>query len=104
MGDLLQCCASTVEARSVVSRLCRKLFAEAASGMLFEFSATQNVVEATAFWGVSHISEAAFATKACWAVRSGRPKWCERASDVSLCSMIVSPDAVVVLCVAMYCL
>src|SRR5437016_4069115 len=25
MGDLLQCCASTVEARSVVSRLCRKL-------------------------------------------------------------------------------
>src|SRR5256884_2945201 len=45
------------------SDLCRKLFAEAASGMLFEFSATQNVVEATAFWGDSHISESAFAPR-----------------------------------------
>jgi len=101
MGDLLQCCASTVEARSVVSRLCRKLFAEAASGMLFEFRATQNVVEATAFWGDSHISESAFAPQACWAVRRGRPHWSEPASDGILCAHFASPDAVAVLCVPM---
>src|SRR6266550_4682946 len=101
MGDLLQCCASTVEARSVVSRLCRKLFAEAASGMLFEFSAAPNVVEATAFWGDSHISESAFAPQACWAVRRGRPHWSKPASDGILCAHFASPDAVAVLCVPM---
>jgi len=101
MGDLLQCCANTIEARSVVSRLCRKLFAEAASGMLFEFSASPNVVEATAFWGDSHISESAFAPQACWAVRGGRPHWSKPASDAILCAHFASPDAVAVLCVPM---
>jgi PAS domain S-box-containing protein len=61
MGDMLQCCANRVEARSVVSRFCRKLLADAVSGMLFEFSSTPNVVEATALWGGSHISESSFA-------------------------------------------
>jgi len=85
----------------VVSRLCRKLFAEAASGMLFEFSATQNVVEATAFWGDSHISESGFAPQACWEVRRGRPHWSEPVSDGILCAHFASPDAVAVLCVPM---
>jgi len=101
MGGLLQCSANTVEARSVVSRLCRKLFAEAASGMLFEFSTTPNVVEATALWGDSHISESAFAPPACWAVRCGRPHWSEPASDGILCAHFMSNDAMAVLCVPM---
>jgi PAS domain S-box-containing protein len=78
MGDMLQCCANTVEARSVVSRLCRKLFANAVSGMLFEFSSTPNMVEATASWGDSHISESSFAPPVCWAVRRGRAYWMNR--------------------------
>ena len=101
MGDMLQCCANTLEARSVVSRLCRKLFADAVSGMLFEFNSTPDVVEATASWGNSHISESSFAPPACWAVRRGRAYWSEPASDGILCSHFMSQDAVAVLCVPM---
>jgi diguanylate cyclase (GGDEF)-like protein/PAS domain S-box-containing protein len=79
MAGLLECCATTKEACTVVGEFARKFFPEARSGTLFTFKASRNLVEAAAFWGDAAALEPVFAPQSCWALRRGQPHW----SDIS---------------------
>lgn len=73
MARLLECCATTKEACTVVAQSAPKFFPEALSGALYTFKASRNLVEATASWGNSLVSEPVFAPQDCWALRRGQP-------------------------------
>jgi hypothetical protein len=50
MGDLLQCCATTDEAYSVIAQSAKKLFPTPTSGMLYAFKSSRNALESVAIW------------------------------------------------------
>lgn len=73
MSDLLQTCLTVEEAYSVIGSMIRQFFPDE-SGMLCVISASRNIVEEVASWGVrggeapAHV----FAPDDCWALRRGR--------------------------------
>lgn len=75
LAGLLECCATTKEACTVVIQSARKLFPEAAAGTLYTFRASRNLVEAAASWGNNGIQEPVFSPQSCWALRRGQPHW-----------------------------
>jgi diguanylate cyclase (GGDEF)-like protein/PAS domain S-box-containing protein len=101
MGDLLQCCATTEEAYSVVAQSVKKLFSAPISGMLYAFKSSRNALESVAIWGESHSSEAVFAPEVCWALRRGHPHWSGVPSQDISCAHIKDPAKATHLCVPM---
>jgi diguanylate cyclase (GGDEF)-like protein/PAS domain S-box-containing protein len=101
MGDLLQCCATTEEAYSVVAQSVKKLFSAPVSGMLYAFKSSRNALESVAIWGESHSSEAVFAPEVCWALRRGHPHWSGDASQGLSCAHLKDPAKATHLCVPM---
>jgi diguanylate cyclase (GGDEF)-like protein/PAS domain S-box-containing protein len=85
MGTLLECCASTKEAYVVARESVRKFFPEAVSGTLFTFRASRNVVETAVSWGDLRGSDLFFNPQSCWALRRGRPHWCESGGEGIVC-------------------
>jgi diguanylate cyclase (GGDEF)-like protein/PAS domain S-box-containing protein len=73
MGRLLECCATTKEAGTVVAQSIPRLFPAAISGTLYTFRASRNLVEASVSWGTLPRSEPIFAPQDCWALRRGQP-------------------------------
>lgn len=73
MARLLECCATTKEACTVVGQSVPNFFPEAISGALYTFKASRNLVEATASWGKVPVSEPVFVPQDCWALRRGQP-------------------------------
>jgi diguanylate cyclase (GGDEF)-like protein/PAS domain S-box-containing protein len=77
MAALLECCATTKEACAVVGQSAKQFFPEAASGTLYTFKASRNLVEAAVSWGNTPMIEPVFAPEGCWALRRGQPHWSE---------------------------
>lgn len=74
MARLLECCATIKEACAVVGQSLPRFFPEGASGALYTFKASRNLVEATAWWGSSSLApDPVFAPQDCWALRRGQP-------------------------------
>jgi diguanylate cyclase (GGDEF)-like protein/PAS domain S-box-containing protein len=73
MGRLLECCATTKEAGTVIAQSIPRLFPAAMSGTLYTFRASRNLVEASVSWGNLPSSEPIFAPQDCWALRRGQP-------------------------------
>ena len=73
MGDLLQSCLTTTEAREVIGRYVRLLF-PAATGVLFTAvpAAGAGAFEAVATWGDEGVASAVLARDECWALRRAR--------------------------------
>jgi diguanylate cyclase (GGDEF)-like protein/PAS domain S-box-containing protein len=101
MGDLLQCCATTDEAYSVIARSAKKLFPAPTSGMLYAFKSSRNALESVAIWGESCSSEAIFTPDMCWALRRGHPHWSDHLGQGISCAHLKNPAAATYLCVPM---
>jgi diguanylate cyclase (GGDEF)-like protein/PAS domain S-box-containing protein len=101
MGDLLQCCATTDEAYSVIAQSVKKLFPAPTSGMLYAFKSSRNALESVAIWGESRLSEAVFAPDMCWALRRGHPHWSDHHGQGISCAHLKSATAATYLCVPM---
>jgi diguanylate cyclase (GGDEF)-like protein/PAS domain S-box-containing protein len=100
MVGLLECCGTSKEAFTVVDRYARTLFPEAASGTLYTFRASRNLVEAVASWGNPQGLQALFAPGACWALRRGQPHWSD-AADGLACPHLSEMPVAKHLCVPM---
>ena len=101
MGDLLQCCATTEEAYSVISQSVKKLFPAPSCGMLYAFKSSRNALESVAIWGDSRSSELVFAPDKCWALRRGRPHWSAPVAQGIPCAHLTNPAEATYLCVPM---
>jgi diguanylate cyclase (GGDEF)-like protein/PAS domain S-box-containing protein len=101
MGDLLQCCATTDEAYSVIGQSVKKLFPAPMCGMLYAFKSSRNALESVAVWGESRSSEPVFAPDKCWALRRGRPHWSDAVAQSIPCAHLKIPAATAHLCVPM---
>jgi diguanylate cyclase (GGDEF)-like protein/PAS domain S-box-containing protein len=101
MGDLLQCCATTDEAYSVIGQSIKKLFPAPTCGMLYAFKSSRNALESVAIWGESRSSELVFAPDKCWALRRGRPHWSDMVAQAIPCAHLKNPAAATYLCVPM---
>jgi diguanylate cyclase (GGDEF)-like protein len=53
----------------------QKLFPDSASGSLYLFKSSRNLVEAAAHWGSASMSEPSFAPHACWGLRRAQAHW-----------------------------
>ncbi len=71
MGDLLQTCLTVEEACVVLSQSARQLFPND-SGAIYLISASRNLVEIVAEWGVSPPGVRIFAPDDCWSLRRGQ--------------------------------
>jgi len=79
MGALLQC-SGTVQEAFVVARDCvHKLFPEAASGALYLFRSSRDLVEAAVRWGKKDMLAPTFPPEACWSLRRGQVHWSRNA-------------------------
>ncbi|MGA8151096.1 MAG: diguanylate cyclase [Terriglobales bacterium] len=101
MGSMLECCATTKEACTVVSQCVQKLFPEALSGTLYLFKASRNLVEAAARWGAPTVSESLFAPDECWALRRGLSHWSESPQAGICCPHLTESYSGKCLCVPM---
>lgn len=72
MSNSLQACLTQEEAYTTVRKFMRKLFPNL-SGALYMISAAGNLVEASATWGESTISQLVFSPDECWGMRYGQP-------------------------------
>jgi diguanylate cyclase (GGDEF)-like protein/PAS domain S-box-containing protein len=102
MGSLLECSGTIKEACAVVSNSMQELFPEAASGGLYLFKSSRNLVEGVAQWGKPGISEPAFVPDACWSLRRGQPHWSEDSEKRGItCLHLASRSTAECLCVPM---
>ncbi|HEX2979962.1 MAG TPA: diguanylate cyclase [Anaerolineaceae bacterium] len=69
--DLLQACPDITEACSVISEQMRKFFPQA-SGLLYLFKPSRNIVERVAAWGVELPGPAVIKPEDCWGLRRGQ--------------------------------
>lgn len=91
MGDLLQACRTVDEAYVVIGQSAQALFA-ATSGVLYMIRASQNTVEAAAFWGATPPGEVMFTPDACWALRRGRMHLVESNIGLRCSHMQAAPE------------
>lgn len=101
MGELLQCCATTEEAYSVVAQSAKKLFPSPVCGTLYAFRSSRNALESVATWGESRASEPIFAPEKCWALRLGHPHASDHPHDGIFCAHLRTPTVATFLCVPM---
>lgn len=101
MGSLLECSANVQEACSIVANSMHKLFPEVASGTLYLFKSSRNLVEAVVQWGRAGISESTLAPEACWSLRRGQPHWSEQPSNGIACQHLSKNSTAECLCVPM---
>ncbi|HEY1271370.1 MAG TPA: diguanylate cyclase, partial [Terriglobales bacterium] len=98
MGRLLECCATTGEASSVVGNCLQKLFPDALSGVLYLFRSSRNAVELASQWGTGTTSETIFSPDHCWALRRGQPHWSNSRDEGISCSHLSQPREASCLC------
>ncbi len=102
MGSLLECSGTVQEACSVVAESIQKLFPEAASGALYLFRSSRNLVESALRWGPTGCaSELAFTPDACWSLRRGQPHWSEHPGTGVSCQHLAKSSTTKCLCVPM---
>ncbi len=101
MAQLLQCCADMSEASAVGARSLRLIFPRAASGVLYTYRSSRDILETAAHWGEERISQSTFAPAACWALRRGQPHWSDSADPALACSHLAKGENARCLCVPM---
>jgi diguanylate cyclase (GGDEF)-like protein/PAS domain S-box-containing protein len=99
LSTLLQSCLTATEAHMVLDQSLPKLF-PSATGALFEWNTSVNLLEATVKWGQPRPNNAVFSPEECWALRSGRvhrvadpstPLLCPHLSRLSSANSICAP-------------
>lgn len=99
LSTLLQSCLTATEAHMVLDQSLPKLF-PSATGALFEWNTSVNLLEATVKWGQPPLNDAVFSPEECWALRSGRvhrvadpstPLLCPHLSRLSSANSICAP-------------
>jgi diguanylate cyclase (GGDEF)-like protein/PAS domain S-box-containing protein len=75
MGSLLACSGNVKEAGAVVANSVQKLFPEAASGALYLFKSSRDLIAAAIRWGKRDTLAPTFPSDACWSLRHGQPHW-----------------------------
>jgi diguanylate cyclase (GGDEF)-like protein len=99
MGELLQACVTEDEAYAVVGRFVSQFFPED-PGAVFVMSASRNMVEGRAIWGVAPSPDGTvFKPEECWALRRGRMHVVESTTNGLLCSHLPQPAPASYLCV-----
>ena len=88
ISDVLQACLTAEEAYTAISTMMQPLF-PGATGGIFLISASKNLVEAVATWGVSPLSsQELFTPDECWALRRGRIHLVENTPSGLLCNLV----------------
>jgi diguanylate cyclase (GGDEF)-like protein len=98
MTDLLQACRESDEAYPLVTRFVARIF-PAASGVLFVFKASRNVVEPVAHWGLTPAHTNVFTPDDCWALRRGRVHSVAPTANTSRCQHMEAWTSGVSLCI-----
>jgi diguanylate cyclase (GGDEF)-like protein/PAS domain S-box-containing protein len=94
MASLLECCANTKEACTVVGHSAARFFPDATSGTLYTFKASRNLVETAVSWGSPSETEPVFTPQSCWALRRGQPHWSQTGGSGVICPHLETlPDA-----------
>ncbi len=87
LGELLQGCHTLAEAYPVIGRSLGRIFA-GASGALFVFRSSRNLVEAVAVWGEAPPPEQVFAPGDCWALRRGKAQMVREDTTAPPCAHV----------------
>lgn len=98
MGSLLQCSATVQEACVVAGDCVHKLLPEVASGALYLFRSSRDLVEAAVRWGKKDMLAPTFPPDACWSLRRGQPHW---SSNASSCQHLANRSTLGCMCVPM---
>jgi len=101
MGSWLESSGNIEDASAVVADSVQRLFPEAASGALYLFQSSRNLLEATSRWGTTGLSEPTFLANACWSLRRGQPHWSEHPGGGITCRHLGESSAIECLCVPM---
>ncbi len=101
MGALLACSGTVQEASDVVAVSVQKLLPDAASGALYLFRSSRDLIEAAVRWGKADVSAPTFPPEACWSLRHGQPHWNESAGVSVACKHLTKSFLVECLCVPM---
>jgi len=97
LGELLQACVSFDEAHAVIEAAMPGFFG-ATSGGLHLTSASRNLVEEVARWGVLRSSAAVFGPQDCWALRRGQEHRMTRDALAPRCRHISAPAEATCIC------
>jgi PAS domain S-box-containing protein len=103
LGELLQACLNVEEAYAVARRLGPQLFPDEA-GVFCLISASKNLVEAVAVWGMPLTEPDArvFAPDDCWALRRGQLHLVETPHSSLFCRHVADPSPAACLCMPMF--
>ncbi len=101
MGSLLASSGTVEEACFVVSNSMPKLFPEAASGALYLFRSSRDLIETAVRWGRQDHLRPTFPPETCWSLRRGLPHWSGTSASGISCSHLASSIATEAICVPM---
>jgi diguanylate cyclase (GGDEF)-like protein/PAS domain S-box-containing protein len=87
-GELLQACHGVEEAYEVIAKAAPRFFSEA-SGTVFMFPPSRDVLEVRASWGGS--PPRGFAPEDCWALRRGQPHFVADSRHGLMCPHVMAP-------------
>ena len=101
MGAMLASSGSVKEACTVVANSMQKLFPESASGALYLFRSSRDLLEAAIRWQNSKGLAATFLPDACWALRRGQPYWSSFSANGIPCPHLTGDTTADSLCTSM---
>jgi diguanylate cyclase (GGDEF)-like protein/PAS domain S-box-containing protein len=101
MGSLLACSGTVKEACAVVANSARELFPGAASGAVYLFKSSRDLVDAAVRWGKRDTLTPTFPPDACWSLRRGQPHWSGNPGNGIACQHLTKSSTAECLCVPM---
>jgi diguanylate cyclase (GGDEF)-like protein/PAS domain S-box-containing protein len=101
MGSLLACSGTVKEASEVIANSVSKLFPGAASGALYLFRSSRDLVEASVRWGKKDSLAPTFLPDACWSLRRGLPHWSGYQENDIVCQHVTKSSTAEFLCLPM---
>jgi diguanylate cyclase (GGDEF)-like protein/PAS domain S-box-containing protein len=101
MGYLLACSGTVEEASDIVAVSVQKLLPDAASGALYLFRSSRDLIEAVVRWGKGDVSAPTFPPEACWSLCRGQPHWSESGGVSVACQHLTRSFVAECLCVPM---
>jgi diguanylate cyclase (GGDEF)-like protein/PAS domain S-box-containing protein len=99
MGSLLASSGTVKEACAVVANSVQKLFPDAASGALYLFKSSRDLIESAVRWGKRDALAPTFPPDACWSLRRGQPHWSGHPGNGITCQHLTQSSTTECLCV-----
>jgi diguanylate cyclase (GGDEF)-like protein/PAS domain S-box-containing protein len=101
MGSLLACSGTVQEACDVAAMSLHNLFPGAASGALYLFRSSRDLIEAAVRWGEKDGLAPTFPPDACWSLRRSQPHWSGHPGNEIACQHLTESLSSESLCVPM---